>query len=303
MRVLINGLPFFCERFVKDLKEFDKDSSFIFLDTYNSKLAQLKFLFLLPFADCVISFNGVTDSSGSLNFVVKWKKKLVMQWMGTDALLAMERFKNNTIKRDYIDNSYNFVDSSWLKEEVESVNVKTEYLHFKSVEVFPATENYEKIAAASYIAQNRQEFYGLKRVVALAKRFPEIDFNIFGMDHSEMELPSNVQLHGWVEGHVFKKAVKETPIFLRLTDHDGFSVAAIEALSYGAEVLMSLPSDLTAMASNEEETYLAMKNAIQKVESRGMKPNYDTIELIKTRFNRERIITTYLQKLREICGK
>jgi hypothetical protein len=89
-----------------------------------------------------------------------------------------------------------------------------------------------------------------------------------------------------VEGHVFKKAVKETPIFLRLTDHDGFSVAAIEALSYGAEVLMSLPSDLTAMATNEEETYLAMKKAIQKVESRGMTPNYETIELIKTRFNR-----------------
>ena len=28
-----------------------------------------------------------------------------------------------------------------------------------------------------------------------------------------------------------------------------------------------------------------------------MTPNYETIELIKTRFNRERIITTYLQKL------
>ncbi|MDP4798113.1 MAG: hypothetical protein NWR50_04550, partial [Crocinitomicaceae bacterium] len=98
MRVLINGLPYFSERFAKDLKEFDKKSSFIFLDTYNSKLAQLKFLFLLPFADCVISFNGVTDNSGSLNYVVKWKKKLILQWMGTDALLAMERFKNKTIK-------------------------------------------------------------------------------------------------------------------------------------------------------------------------------------------------------------
>ena len=303
MRVLINGLPYFSERFAKDLKDFDKESSFIFLDTYNSKLAQLKFLFLLPFADCVISFNGVTDNSGSLNYVVKWKKKLILQWMGTDALLAMQRFKNKTIKRDYIDHAANFVDSIWLKEEVESVQLSTEFVYFKSVEVFPSIEKYDKIAVATYIAQNRQEFYGLNRVIALAKQFPEIEFNIFGMDVSEIELPSNARLHGWVQGAVFKKAIKETPIFLRLTDHDGFSVAVIEALSYGAEVLMSLPYDLTALATNEDQTYLALKNAIQKVESRGMTPNHEQIELIKIRYNRERLVTSYLQKLREICGK
>lgn len=48
--------------------------------------------------------------------------------MGTDALLAMERFKNGTIYRKYIDAGVNWVDSPWLMEEVSSIGVKPEYV-------------------------------------------------------------------------------------------------------------------------------------------------------------------------------
>ena len=86
MRVLINGLPLFAKRLADELQKYDPQSSYIFLDTYNSKWAQLLFFIYLPFSDCVISMNGVTDNSGSLNLVLKWKKKLILQWMGTDIL-------------------------------------------------------------------------------------------------------------------------------------------------------------------------------------------------------------------------
>lgn len=76
MRVLINGLPLFAKRLADELQKYDHKSSYIFLDTYNSKWAQLLFFIYLPFSDCVISMNGVTDNSGSLNLVLKWKKKI-----------------------------------------------------------------------------------------------------------------------------------------------------------------------------------------------------------------------------------
>jgi trans-aconitate methyltransferase len=134
-------------------------------------------------------------------------------------------------------------------------------------------------------------------------KFPAIDFHIYGMDHPNFDLPENMKLYGWVESHVFEKAVKEIPIFLRLTEHDGFSVAVIEALGYGAEVMMSLPSDLTVLATTNEEACEAMERMIQKVEASGLKPNKETIELVKERFNRERIVKAYLNKLKEIIGK
>jgi len=142
MLVLINGLPLFSKRLADDLNSFDASIRFVFCDTYNSKVQQLKFLALLPFADLVISMNGVTDNSGSLNAVLKLNKKLVMQWQGTDSLLAMERFKNGTIKRDYIDHAIHFVDSSWLFDELTSINLQPQHLPFKFAEEKVAIEKY-----------------------------------------------------------------------------------------------------------------------------------------------------------------
>lgn len=303
MHVLVNGLPLFSKRLVQELNDFDPSSSYVFLDTYNSKWAQIKFMLMLPFADAVISLNGITDKSGSMSMTLKWKKKLIMQWMGTDALLALERFENKTIYREYIDNATHFVDSIWLKNEVESLGVKADFLYFKSVkETFPV-QQYDRWAAVSYVGQSRQAFYGLPHIISLAKTHPEIDFHVYGTGETEYELPANVTLHGWVKEEVFWDAVKHSPLFLRLTDHDGFSVAVIEALSYGAEVIMSLPFELAQCAQNEEERQAAFVEAIRRVKAREMKPNVEAILEIQKRFHRDHLINTYIQKIKEVCGK
>jgi glycosyltransferase involved in cell wall biosynthesis len=303
MKVLISGLPLFSKRLAEELQKFDPESKYIFLDTYNSKWDQLKFFLQIPFTDCVISMNGVTDNSGSLNLVLKWKKKLILQWMGTDALLAMDRFKNKTIERKYIDYSYNFVDSEWLMEEVKSVNLEPEYLHFKSLVVKPNPTIYKRISVMSYVAENRQAFYGMVRISELAKAFPEIDFQLFGLTKSDFPITSNVHLNGWVSADEFENRLRETPIFLRLTEHDGFSVSVIEALGAGCEVIMSLPFDLTYLARNINEAIEGMKQLIEKIEQRGMKPNEEMMETVKTRFNSEILATNYIQKIKEIVNQ
>ncbi|MFM7016734.1 MAG: hypothetical protein ACKOX3_10450, partial [Bacteroidota bacterium] len=181
MLVLINGLPLFSKRLARELKQFDVSSTYIFCDTYNSKIQQLKFLALLPFADVVISMNGVTDNSGSLNAVLKLNKKLIMQWQGTDSLLAMERFKNGTIKRDYIDKSTHFVDSPWLHTELISIGLNPEYVSFKSAVVKEVVKKYSSLSAMTYIADKRQAFYGIHQFKALAENNPDIEFKLFGV--------------------------------------------------------------------------------------------------------------------------
>ena len=75
MLVLVNGLPLFSKRLVKDLNSLDKNNTYVFADTYYSLWDKIKFFTLLPFSKIVISFNGVSDNSGSLNWVLKFKKK------------------------------------------------------------------------------------------------------------------------------------------------------------------------------------------------------------------------------------
>ncbi len=300
MLVLINGLPLFSKRLADDLNAFDATSKFVFCDTYNSKLQQLKFLALLPFADVVISMNGVTDNSGSLNAVLKLKKKLIMQWQGTDSLLALERYKNGTIKRDYINHAFHFVDSPWLNTELISVGLKPEYVPFKFADVKNVIEKYSSISAMTYIADKRQAFYGIHQFKAVAENNPTIEFKLFGVKSPEVNLPANVKSYGWVTSDVFKKYLQETPIFFRLAEHEGFPVSVIEAMSFGCEVIMTSPYKYSHQAKTIDEVIVAFEKVKEIVSNRNLTPNHELINMVKRDYNKETILSNYIDKIKSI---
>lgn len=302
MRVLITGLPLFGERLAKDLQDFDPDSRYTALNTYYSKWDKVKFLLLLPFADLVISLNGVTDRSGSLNWVLRFRKKMLMQWNGTDALLAIERNANQTIDRKYIDYAVHFTDNPWMKEEIESVGVSVGLLEFKYVSnpEEGIVEQYDGIRVASYVAQKRQEYYGLKKICILAQEFPAIPFDIYGMDFPDFECPPNVAFHGWVSAAEMAMAMKRSAIFLRLPEHDGFSVSVIEALGYGCEVIWTMPCEYTSSVKNDGELMTVFKQLHEKITMRKLTPNLENSAWAIRCYNREKVIKNYLQILYRI---
>ena len=171
MQILINGLPLFGKRLARDLQEAEPDSGFRFYDTYYSKWDQLRFFAALPFADAVISMNGVTDPSGSLDAVLLFRKKLIMQWQGTDALLAVQRNTDATISRKYIQQATHWVDAPWIFQEVESIGLRPEYSGFKYATSVIPREKYETFSVVSYVPQKRQTFYGLETIKVLAMHF------------------------------------------------------------------------------------------------------------------------------------
>lgn len=300
MRVLISGLPLFSKRLAEDLQEFDPTSSYVFLDTYNSKLAQLKFLLLLPFTDCVISMNGVTDNSGSLNWVLRLKKKLVMQWMGTDVILALERFRKGTIDRKYIDYAQNRVDATWLKEELNELELSAELVDFKYFFPGEPLAKFEKNAVMSYVAEARQDFYGIEMIFQAANRFPEIDFLLYGMKDTKYKFPKNVKLMGWTTEAEFAKGLKSTSVFLRLPKHDGFSASVIEAMGFGCEVFWTFPGPNAINVKNSEELIDKLAMTFQVIEARDFRPNLNSREFVLDKFNKEKVIKNYIKTLKEI---
>lgn len=300
MIVLVNGIPLFSKRLVEDLKSMDTANKYIFLDTYNSYWQQLLFIGILPFSSLVISMNGVTDNSGSLNWVVRLKKKLILQWMGTDSIYALERFKDGTINRKYIDYAVNFVDSIWLKEELESIGLKPKTVRFKyGSSDSNLVDKYESMGVVSYIGDQRQEFYGLHKIAELAKLFPTLPFHLYGVKEPEISLPENVTCYGWQPAEVFKKALRENPICLRLTDHDGFSVTVVEAITYGSEVIWSLPFEFSHLARTVEETQAILNELIPLIEQRGMTPNKKNRKALEDYFNRDKVLSNYIKELKE----
>jgi hypothetical protein len=299
MKVLITGLPMFAKQLADHLAEADPSGKYLFFDTYYSKFGKLKFLMHLPFCSHVISMNGVSDNSGILNWVLRFRKKLILQWMGTDSLYAMERYHNGTINRRYIDYAVNAIDSQWLEEELKSIELDPVWLEFKfsTIDTEPIS-NYSKMVAVTYIAENRQVFYGLEWVKRSAELFPSIGFQVFGMSNPEVECPENVTFFGWQPASVFMEAVRNAPLFLRFTEHDGFSVSVIEALSTGAETMMTLPCELTTLVQNKDELESAFNSVIERITERGMKPNLEIAKKSKLKWNKQRLMSNYVQFLK-----
>jgi hypothetical protein len=302
MRVLISGLPLFAQRLVNDLNNVNKNgNSYYFANTYYTLWGKVKFLLLLPFTDVVISFNGVYSQSGSMDWVLRLNKKLIMQWQGTDLLGALEAQKNNSVLRKYIDVAEHFRDCPWFENELNELNIKSTYVPFKHVAIPPAITNYKGVKILTYIAQNRQAFYGMRQVIGAALALPHIQFIIIGTATSEFNLPANVTLMGWQEQKVVDELMQECAVFLRITEHDGFSVSVTEALSKGMEVIWSYEFDCCYYAQTIDELTTQIKHCEQLIHARNYTPNQHNITYITQKFTKEVVINNYINKLTHIA--
>lgn len=302
MKILINGLPYFSARLANDLNGLNTSHSFRFLDTYNSKIAKLKFAFQISHADGLISMNGVSDQSGSLDLAIRQKKKIWMQWQGTDVLLALKRSKDGTINRKYIDYSFHFTDAPWLAEELKTIGIHAEIIQYKWLPEIDSSEKFQKLAAYSYLAQNRESFYGLQTIKNFAVANPEIQFYIVGSNGKDLDnIPENVVFKGWVNSEEMKQFQKEVPIFIRLTEHDGFSLSVLEALANGAEVVWSQPHHLVHFAS-EKSSIEAFQKAKQVVIDNELKPNPISINYIKDNFQKLDVLNKLIKKIEHVFG-
>lgn len=296
MLVLVNGLPYFGKQLVKDLNEFDSKRTYIFLDTYYSKIAQIIFFILVPFSKLVISFNGVSDNSGSLNWVLRWKKKMIMQWQGSDVMLAKERFYNGTILMDYINYSTHVTDFDYLKKELEEIGIKSKILSFKHLTTNKLNINYDKISILSYVGKNNEGLYGIDFIIEAAKVLVDIEFNIIGTNAINYDnLPENLFVHGWKVQSEVIDLMKINPIFLRMTKHDGNALSVYEALSLGCEVIWTYPSEFTNRANNSSELIYQILELKNKIEERKMAPNFQKSALVLKSFDKKVVISNYVK--------
>jgi glycosyltransferase involved in cell wall biosynthesis len=300
--IIITGLPIFAKKMRDDLASFDANNRYVVLNTYYSKWDKILFICWLPFSSLVISLNGVSDRSRSLDWVIRFRKKLIMQWMGTDALLAMERYKKGVIFRKYLDYATHFVDSPWQQEEVKSLDLPIQIVPFKYGREIIPVERYEKMYVLTYIAAIRKVFYGWESVKAAANAFPSVEFRVVGMESDEAKFPSNIRLMGWLDAQNMAEELRNAPIFLRMTEHDGFSVSVIEALSVGAEVIWTHPSDCIHFVQNDAEMNHKLTEVFKLIEDRNSIPNKETIEFCNKTYNRQLLMVNYISELQKIMS-
>ena len=256
MKILFTGLPYFGKQLVAELNAFDAKNTYVFCDTYYSRKDRFLFLWHLLSAKKVVSFNGATSESGSLNWVLRLNKKLIMQWHGSDVLTAQENVKKGIFTRKYVDRAKSFTDASWLKAELERLDIHATELAFKHVAVSGIKKPFQDAAVLTYLAQGSESFYGAEHFLKLADAFPQVQFHVAGTDGKSLAPKKNVQYYGWISEDAFKEKLDTHAIFIRLTEHDGYSLSVMRAVANGNYVLWNNP--------HAAVTYVADVNKLQE---------------------------------------
>lgn len=295
MRIHFNGLAYFGSQLVNDLNAFSKEHQFHFYDTYASKIDLLKYTAMLFQADKVVSFNGVSSSSGSLDLVLKKKKPLIMFWHGTDVLKALEAKKNGKFIDKYTSYARHFTDSVWLKEELRSIGISAELLPFKYVNDSYDHILYDNLDVLSYLGEGREEFYGYNEIFEAAKNLPNCRFTIVGSNGEGLEKTNNISFLGWADEKEMIELRASHPIFLRCSKHDGNALSVLEALAAGQEVIWTYPGARCHHYSTDLTNKINEVRAL--IESRKNTPNLKNRDWVKKNHGKETVLTNFIEAI------
>lgn len=299
MRFLFNGLPYFTNKLVDELRSFDSKNHYSFLNTYESKLAQLLFLIRLPFCSKVISMNGVSDKSGSLSWVLRFKKPLIMQWQGSDVLTLKKNVENKMAVMDYIIYAKHYTDAPWLQEELKELGIAASLLPYKSLDAKACSQAFESKSFLTYLGNNKEVFYGWNMLCEALKNNPSWQLYVVGSTGEQVEKLPNVHYLAWVDKDEMERLYKKHPIFIRLAQHDGYALSVMEALSNGMEVIWNQVHEKTLFANDPQNLETQLNVALAKLEGRKNNPNDSNIKWVIETMSKRRVLTNYIQTISE----
>ncbi|MGO9178393.1 MAG: hypothetical protein ACLQBX_11205 [Candidatus Limnocylindrales bacterium] len=240
--VLILGQPFSASRIAKALnaRAADLQASFIHERSYLSLLATP------PRSERVVLMRvgyrvGGTTPRGRL-FDTYWsllrralpRACACHYWLGTDVLDTINEAHAGTLRWSAVSSAredLHLTAAPWLTSELESVGIPA------TTALLPPPTPAPRVApmlpsefrVLTYLPAGRFDYYGGKTVLEVARRLPDVQFDIIGSSGEPAQpAPANVQWHGWVADMAQRYA--KTSVVVRIPWHDGFGNTVIEGL-------------------------------------------------------------------------
>jgi hypothetical protein len=169
----------------------------------------------------------------------------VFYWVGTDVLNTTQDFKAGTLrKRSYAlaRKDHHLADATWLVEELLKVGIEAlpKTITIPELQGGDTPDLPSVFSVLSYIPDTRHRFYGGNSIYEAARRLPDIRFDVVGGSGTWVSEPMpNLVFHGWQRD--MKKFHRNATVLVRLVQHDGTGLTALEALSFGRHVIYSHP--------------------------------------------------------------
>lgn len=293
MNIAIIGNDHFGKILAKQLNDFDKNNSYNFYNTSEKVVDKIKFLLHILSIDVVYSIGGSIRAGGALAVALKFNKKILQHFIGSDVLTAIEGFKNNRVDTKLIKSTTYLCEVDWIEEELQEINVDAKVQALMVYENYLEPKEFQDFSVLTYMGKGKEKFYGIDDCIQLAKDFPEIYFKIAGID-SYQNLPKNIECLGWID---MQKEMQKNSLFIRNAKHDGLGFTVIEALASGRVVFYNYDFPYVNHFKNYKE--LKEKFDLKYQEFQGAKLNidYEAIEFVNKNFNRDKVLSSLVESI------
>lgn len=297
MKIVIVGLPYFAAKIAQELSEVDKKNLYVAIDTSAGVWQKLRFVWHIISAK-VLYFIGGQPYSGKVLWLTRLlKKKVVMHWVGTDVLNAQKLYKSGALSSELLSKTQHFCEVDWVQKELLEIGIQAEMVQIAS---FPDSASVppplpEKFSILFYMGEGREHFYGIDKLIELAKAFPAIPINIVGASKSSVVLPSNIHLLGWIQD--MDKAYRDSVLVLRFPEHDGLSFSVLEALSYGRYVGYIYNFYGTNHIPGVREAHALIKSLLDLHSAGSLGINIGGYEFILKNYRRDLVMRILAEKL------
>ena len=296
MKIAIIGNSYFGNILTEQLNKYDTNNEYLFYNTSENKIDKIKFFFNLPFIHTVYSVSASISEGGALQMAMRFRKKIVQHFIGSDVLTAVEDFKNSRVNNELVEASKFLCEVDWIKSELADISIEAGVASIAIYDKEIKPKEFEKFTVLTYMSQGKEKFYGMEDYIKLAKAFKDVEFRIAGITSYGEVLPENIKLLGWVN---MDDEFQANTCYIRNAKHDGLAFSILEALGYGRIVLYNYNFPHAYYFESSDELIRKVSELKEDFESGKLGVNYEAIEYIKTQYSKEKVLGNLVKILTE----
>ena len=271
----------------QQLSAYDKSNRYVFYNTSESIVDKIKFFLNIVNIDIVYSISASISGGGALNLALRFNKKIVQHFIGSDVLSAQNDFKTNNVNSYLVERSTYLCEVDWIKDELEAISIKSDVVSIAVYDKNPISQQPKKFSVLTYIGKGKEEFYGIDTLIEVANVLDDIEFKIAGIDSYNKELPDNIKLLGWID---MDKEFQNSVCYIRNAKHDGLAFSLLEALGYGKIVFYNYKFPYTNYFANSDGLIKQIQNVKNQFDKNKLDINHKAIDFIKTEYSKDKVL-------------
>ena len=296
-RVVLHGLPYFCEK----LRDLVKSEEWEVRFRANMTLAGLAaHAEDVQWCDLAYTWGGRV-TMGKFLWVARLfgKKKIVILWSGSDVLYAKNEYSAGRMS-SWVAEKVHWAVSPWVAEEVRSMGLPCEYVQASFVPPVASPPPLPtKFSVLIYVASvEKRDLYGWDRMVEVADKLRSIEFNLIGLEQGQvLKGPPNIKVHNRVDIAPF---FERASVIYRPVRHDGLSFMVLEALARGRHVLYSYPLPGCIHVTSVEMACKELQKLQALHDCHALGLNSAGIEVISRDYHPDKVQADLLRRWKEV---